>query len=118
MATTGNDAGKSPLLALLPAKDQPSALVEDEDARDRAIRNAGATVWDADEVTVAVVEAALLPDGSEPPPWLDDMGMKLIGLLKERAQKYIQAQRKARARAKKAKGWRGLKVVNGGGRLL
>ena len=110
MTTTGNDA-----LALLPAKDQPSALVEDEDARCRAIRNAGATVWDADEVTVAVVEAALLPDGSEPPPWLDDMGMKLIGLLKERAQKYIQAQRKARARAKKANDWRGLKVVNGGG---
>lgn len=112
MATPVNDTDKRLLNALLPAKDQPSALVEDEERRSWAIRYAGVTVWGANERTVAVVEAALLPDGSEPPPWLDDTGMKLIGLLKERAEKYIQIQRKARVRAKKPKEWRGLKIVS------
>ena len=119
MATPENEAHKpeqEPLKDLLPAKDQPSALIEDEETRSRAIRYAGVEVWEADEVTVALVEAALLPKGSEPPPWLDDTGMKLIGLLKERADKYIQAQRKARAHVKKSKERRGLKIVPGGRR--
>lgn len=71
-------------------------------------------VFRADDETLALVEAVLLPKGSDPPPWLDDTGMKLIGLLKERADKYIQAQRKARAQAEKSKARRGLKVVRGG----
>lgn len=104
-----------PLKWLLPAKDQPSALIEDEETRLRAIRYAGVAVWEADEVTVALVEAALLPKGSGPPPWLDDTGMKLIGLLKERADKYIQAQRKARTTKKNRLARKGLRLVHGGG---
>ena len=102
-----------PLKWLLPAKDQPSALIEDEETRLRAIRYAGVAVWEADEVTVALVEAALLPKGSGPPPWLDDTGMKLIGLLKERADKYIQAQRKARTTKKNRLVRKGLRLVHG-----
>ncbi|GAB1368491.1 hypothetical protein MASR1M42_10400 [Azonexus hydrophilus] len=69
-------------------------------------------VWNADEGTLAVIEAVLPPNGLELPPWLDDTGMKLIGLLKERADKYIQAQRKART-TKNRLVRKGLRLVHG-----
>lgn len=101
-------------MPLLEAKCQPSVLIEDDELRQRGMDGAATSVIRANDETLTLVEAVLLPNGSEPPPWLDDTGMKLIGLLKERADKYIQAQRKARAQAEKTKARRGLKVVRGG----
>ncbi|WP_025915589.1 hypothetical protein [Herminiimonas sp. CN] len=100
---------------LTPAKDQPSVLIEDEENRHWAKICAGAMVWnlETDDGTVALVEAALLPKGSAAPPWLDDTGMKLIRLLKERADEYIQAQRKTRAAKKSRPARNGLKLVQG-----
>lgn len=114
MATPENEVGKpeqEPLKELLPAKDQPSVLIEDEETRRRAIRYAGVAVWEADEGTMALAEAVLLPKDSDPPPWLDNMGMQFIGLLKERADRYIKAQRKARAATKSKPARKGLQLV-------
>lgn len=99
---------------LASAKDQPSVLIEDKEDREWAYMCAGLEIKRSDEGAAALVEAALLPKGSEPPPWLDDTGMKLIGLLKERADRYIKAQRKVRAQAEKLKARKGLKIVPGG----
>lgn len=112
--TPENEAGKPDKerqFGLTPAKDQPSPLIEDEEESRRARRYAGVVVWESDEGTLAVVEAVLLPKGSELPPWLDETGMQFIGWLKERADKYIHAQRKTRAAKKNRPARNGLKLV-------
>lgn len=117
MATPENEVStpeKERPYALTPAQCQPSALFEDEKDREWGRTCAGGFVWKADEGTVALVEAVLLPEGSAPPPWLDDTGMQFIGWLKEHADKYIQAQRKARAAKKSRPARKGLKLVQGG----
>ena len=103
-------------VALLKAEQQPFALLEDDKHRIAAMAGATIAFSRADEATQALVEAALLPKGSKPPAWLDETGMKFIGILKEFADEWIKAQRTARAKKKKdqAKTRLNLRLVPGG----
>lgn len=109
-------ATKSPEVAMLKAEQQPFALIEDAERRISAMAGATIAFSRADEATQALVEAVLLPKGSKPPAWLDETGMKFIGILKEFADEWIKAQRKERAKKKndQARARLNLRLVQGG----
>lgn len=116
MSATNPASAQSTELALLKAEQQPFALIEDDQRRITAMAGATIAFSRADEATQALVEAVLLPKGSKPPAWLDETGMKFVGILKEFSGEWIKAQRKERAKKKKdqARARLNLRLVHGG----
>lgn len=112
MTATNHATAQSPEVVLLKAEQQPFALLEDDKHRIAAMAGATIAFSRADEATQALVEAVLLPKGSKPPAWADKTGMMFIGIMKEIADEWIKAQRKART--KKAKARLNLRLVPGG----